>query len=495
MKSIIRPLVILCMAAVLTASCLGDDDNSDITYYGDTAITAFSLGTLNRYVTTKASSTFDDEGNPVDSTYKTTVTGSSYKFYIDQLNGRIYNTDSLPIGTDTTRVVCSVTSKNSGLVVINYANAEGADSLVYYNSSDSVDFSKTKDFRVYCTEGTAFRKYTVNVNVHKEEADSFTWNAPVSVEALKSIKGMRAVYHNEKMMVFGSDGTQTHVYTLSLNGVGALNEITTNITLDAEAYSNVITDGDKLYTLSNGTLMFSADGANWLDAMSINSVADDCVALSDLKRLIGSNSKYVYALTADGIAYAEPSMIWFWTKDGNLNDDAAWLPSREVTSGVFALKTNSDSERIIMVGNRDASAYQTDTTAVVWSKIEEYKSGSDTHKWILCNEENKMQLPRLTGLTAVKYGNALVALGGEGLGSCATAGFKKLYVSLDNGLTWQGDSSYPLPSDFTNGGSNVFAMAVDDANFLWIISGGEGKVWRGRLNKLGWTTDKTSFTK
>lgn len=495
MKSIIQPLVLLCMTAVLAASCLGDDDNSDITYYGDTAITAFSLGTLNRYITTKATSTFDDDGNPVDSTYTTTVTGSSYKFYIDQLKSEIYNPDSLPTGTDTTRVICSVTSKNSGLVVINYTNAEGADSLAYYSSSDSVDFSKVRDFRVYSTDGTAYRKYSVKVNVHKEEADSFTWNAPVSVEKLKSMAGMKAVCHNKAMLLFGSDGTQTHVYTLSLNGTAALNEITTNTTLDADAYNNVISDGDNLYTLSNGTLMLSADGASWYDATMLNGASTSAVALSDLKRLVGVNSKYAYAITADGIARADLSTMWNWTKGDNLNDEAEWLPSRDITSGVFALKANSNSERIIMVGNRDASTYQTDTAAVVWSKIEEYANGSDTHKWILCNGDNTMLLPRLAGLTVVAYGDALVALGGSGLGGCTKAGFQQLYVSLDNGLTWQSNSSYPLPDEFTNGASNVFTMAVDDANCLWIISGGEGKVWRGRLNKLGWTTDETSFIK
>lgn len=484
----------MCVAAVLTASCLGDDDSSDVTYYGDTAITAFSLGTLNRHLTMKATSTFDDEGNPVDSAYTTTVTGSDYDFYIDQLNNEIYNPDSLPTNTDTTRVICSVSSKNSGVVIINYTSQENTDSLAYYSSSDSVDFSKVREFRVYANDGTAYRKYSVKINVHKEEADSFTWKSPVSVEKLKNVTGMKAVCFDGKMWLFASDGTQTHAYTAELNAPDAWEDVSLNVTLDANAYADVVSDGQSLYTLSNGTLMLSADGKSWNDAARLNGVGDNNVALSDLTHLVGADSRYVYALTTDGIAYAKPSMIWMWTKDEGFSGDASTLPTQDVTSGVLALKTNKNTERIIMVGNRRDTVFQTDTVAVVWSKIEENDDNSDAHKWMCCNDENVYQLPRLTGLTAVSYGEALVALGGKGMDGSSTPAFKQLYVSLDNGLTWQKNSSYPLPNGFTNGDSDVFAMAMDTDNYLWIVCGGTGAVWRGRLNNLGWTSEKKSFT-
>ena len=97
MRRIIIPFAILFSALVLTASCLNDDNDDNITYYGDTAITSFSLGTMNRYLTTKALTQVDENGNPLDSVYKETYTGSSYVFTIDQLQREIYNPDSLPL--------------------------------------------------------------------------------------------------------------------------------------------------------------------------------------------------------------------------------------------------------------------------------------------------------------------------------------------------------------------------------------------------------------
>lgn len=124
MKRIIRPFVVLFSVMLLTVSCLGDDNYSDVVYYGDTAITSFSLGTLKRTMVTEAS-------DGTDSSYVADVDCSSYDFYIDQLQKEIYNPDSLPAGTDAAHVICNVTSKNSGVVLIAYKNSEGEDSLAF----------------------------------------------------------------------------------------------------------------------------------------------------------------------------------------------------------------------------------------------------------------------------------------------------------------------------------------------------------------------------
>ena len=169
MKIRIVPVVIA-IASLLLASCLKSSDEETVSY-SDTAIVSFSLGTLDRYVTTKA------KDGVTDSTYKTTVTGSAYKFYIDQHACRIYNVDSLPKGTDVAHVLCNVTGKNSGVVVIKSLTS---DSLRYYSSSDSIDFTSQREFRVYANNGSGFRAYTVSVNVHQEEADDFKWTRVTS---------------------------------------------------------------------------------------------------------------------------------------------------------------------------------------------------------------------------------------------------------------------------------------------------------------------------
>ena len=75
MKTTIQSLAIIFSSIILLISCLSDDTDTEVLLYNDTAITQFSLGTLNRYLTTKATSSFDEEGNPVDSIYKVEIDG------------------------------------------------------------------------------------------------------------------------------------------------------------------------------------------------------------------------------------------------------------------------------------------------------------------------------------------------------------------------------------------------------------------------------------
>ena len=128
---------------------------------------------MNRYLTTKALTQVDENGNPLDSVYKETYTGSSYVFTIDQLQREIYNPDSLPLHTDPAHVICTVGTKNSGLLLIKDVDS---DTLRYYQSTDSIDFTHPREFRVYANDGSAYRNYTVKLNVHQEDPDSFRWN-------------------------------------------------------------------------------------------------------------------------------------------------------------------------------------------------------------------------------------------------------------------------------------------------------------------------------
>ena len=122
--------VALALAGAMTiASCLSDNDSSsDIVYYGDGAITSFSLGKLNRYYLYNNGDTIKKTTDGTDSV--TTVACSGYKMTIDQLayatdeNGNptkmhpIWNTDSLPAGTDIRKTVTTISSKNSGIITL-----------------------------------------------------------------------------------------------------------------------------------------------------------------------------------------------------------------------------------------------------------------------------------------------------------------------------------------------------------------------------------------
>ncbi len=477
MKRITKPFVILFSTIILMVSCL-NSDNYNITYYADTAITSFSLGTLNRYLTV-ISSTGED------STVSATVTGSDYKFYIDQLSQEIYNPDSLPVGTDVAHVICTVGSKNAGTIIIKNIDS---DTLSYYSSTDSIDFTTPREFRVYALDGMAYRKYTVSVNVHQEYADTFMWNEAGTCDMFKGLTGMKAIEFGGNMMVFGTDGAATNVYLTNTEGTPSWTQLEENVSLDAEAYKNVIVHDDMIWTLNGKDIIVSSDGQEW----SVHSTLDGSDIADGICALLGAGSKKFYAITSSGGIVSSDDDGLSWQEESVL-DDMEMLPTQDVSFACLTVYTNENTERMVIVGNRDVDTYREDSVAMVWNKIEEYDEGTEAHSWYLSNEKNKYELPRLTNLQMLKYGGVLLAMGGNGLGISTAQAFTQLYTSGDCGLTWQNYTSYTLPEDFDNSGSNVFTFAMDSDNYLWIMCGGNGQVWRGRLTQMGWADNQTSF--
>lgn len=182
-------------AMLLNTSCLKDSD-TEVTYYNDTAITAFSLTTVNRYVHTTSKA-------GTDSVYMSTKTSGLPKFTIDHYGLKIYNTDSLNADCDLKHVLASISSKNSGVIVINYQKSDNTDSLVYFSSTDSLDLSVPREIRVYANDGSDFRSYQVTVNKHQAETGRLLWekmdaqawptdNSRAEWESAASAAGMKA---------------------------------------------------------------------------------------------------------------------------------------------------------------------------------------------------------------------------------------------------------------------------------------------------------------
>lgn len=108
-------------------------------------------------------------------------------------------------------------------------------------------------------------------------------------------------------------------------------------------------------------------------------------------------------------------------------------------------------------------------------------------------EENRYKAPRLRNLQTTAYDDAVIAIGGESLGGAERDAFDRVYRSADGGITWKRDSVISIPSGLRADASS-FAFVSDSNNFVWLICGGSGQVWRGRTNRLGWIKEQDSFT-
>lgn len=454
MKRKFFAFIALITATLSLSSCLSSDDDLNVEYTHDTAITAFSLGTLDQWGKTK-------DGTK-DSLYKAVVAGANYKFYIDQATRQIYNADSLPCGVRDTAILATISSKNSSPILLMDINK--TDSVAgYYSSSDSINFSKPRKIRVYSSDYSAYAEYTVTVNVHKELPYEFKWHELAQNNSqLAAFSDLKAVACGDYIYVFGKTAKGTKVLRSAINNGNAWSPIMMNVSLSSDAYQSAVALDGKLYIADGGKVYASADAAIW------TKVSEN----ADIRQLIGASSKYLYAYTAAGISVSKNQGA-SWEQE-KLDTDAAYLPTQNISMNVAGVLSAKNVENVMLMGTRNKALNDTITT---WLRTVDYDENAEAGQWNYLEIENNKsgKMPLLDQVITCAADTGFVALGSNG----------KWYKSQDAGLTWTQDKKVALPGEFGTAGR--FAFCRDKQHYYWIIR--NGYVWRGRFNIDGWSKE------
>lgn len=417
----------LLVVAIGVTSCL-NSSSSEATLYGEAAITSFNLGNVTRYVHKTI--------NGKDSLVKTTLSATTYKFTIDQIQHQIYNTDSLPIGTDVSRALCVIGSRNNSTVF--FVDKTDENILRSYSSLDSVDFSTPRKLEVWSSDMKGHTDYTVKVNVHGQDGSLFVWQKMPVSEVLAQLKDVEAHYWAGTMYLEGRMGDMTQIYRVDDKGL---------VMLDEETTGKLLPPG--------------------------------------MKRWIGSTSQEVYGLSDDNDLMVSLDGGVTWESD-ILDDDRHLLPVQDIAFVSYPLYYATNTEYALLVGNRSVGDFPDDKTAMVWRKIVDNDEYTPEGFWSYLEPAGDMALPRMAHMSLVAYDDGILAIGGEDISEGVfSAPYAQFYQSRDDGITWKYNNSYQLPDGFDENATSV-GMAVDDDDYLWLFCGGTGQVWRGRLNKLGW---------
>lgn len=100
-------------------------------------------------------------------------------FSIDLDNGVIFNADSLPKGTNITKLIPVITFANSmsEVKIEMEGGSEKTGTVDYLESpNDTIDFSGKVTLNVTAADGINKYSYRIKVNVHKEVPDSMMWD-------------------------------------------------------------------------------------------------------------------------------------------------------------------------------------------------------------------------------------------------------------------------------------------------------------------------------
>ena len=450
---VLNIIVSLFITACTISSCL-DSDVVEYEYSSNASITAFSI-------TDSIITYYPASVNGKDTTLSTAVVGSKYPFIINQNEGLIYNPDSLPVGTDISKVVVDITADTQGIYIV----AE-KDSL--WEKADSLNFENPIQFKVLAEIGTFGRTYTAKINVHQQEPDSLTWTS-IDANFPKTIKKQKAVYNNNYIYVFAEEGTQV-VMTKTADGKN-WSELTTIDIPASTDYSSVMIWGNQFYILAEKELYTSNDGLQWSKVESAQKITR-LLANIDTEhnhKIIGVDPENYYIESEDGV---------IWNRYETMPTE---FPTSQISAVSYALDTNDKLGRIVLIGNNDIT---TDTITSVWTTLT-----TETYWTDLLVEDMNYACPKLENSQLIQYNGLLYMFGGPKLNQGKIQAFEHFYVSQDNGISWKTiTEKIMFPQEFNalyEEAEGNYSCVVDDQQFIWIMWSQTGEVWRGRINKFG----------
>lgn len=473
----------------LTTSCLKNDN--EYYYSGETSITSFSLGTLKVW---KMGT--DKYGR--DSIYYDTIPMAKYPFTIDQLNRRIVNRDSLPVGTDISKVIVHIEA-DSEYILYGKISKEGEEATdTTWTNKDSLNFEIAPDhslkFKVLSYSGIMGEPYTVKVNVHQQEPDSLQWAEDET--ALRhefqsgSLSKQKAICIQNTIYIFGvQENGNSIIESISVNENGVPEKAWSQIAIPqhTNTYSATLWN-DNIYFLADNQLY----ELNEEDAYNVSQYNPSDFTLAQiLGAVTTSSTSKLYGYTTDNefveCVVDENGSRWIKT-----NEQAISLPNvqQRFSSVNIPLSYNLNISRTVIMGYNSSAI---DGTGVVAYKL------TNDQTWTAYNYANSDSLtaPNIEDGTLIYYDKKLYTFGGKNTSKdyqTYESPFSAIYCSTDNGLTWnrtiryfkfpKGDNSFTSKYEEGTEGEGCYSCTIDKNNFIWLIWH-NGYMSRGRVNRLG----------
>lgn len=476
--------LLIALFAVATSSCKKDKDDSDTTIIYSTSTTNALVSSFNLQANAKVLANLD-----------------SVHFTVDALRGQIYNVDSLPVGTNVSRLLTRLTFKSAvGTVKYYLTYSKGGvvqrDTITYSSSStDSLNFTGTAILEVSSYDGTVTRRYNIHVNVHQSKPDTLVW----PMTARRDLPGsgddnlaQRTVQCGDQMVCMVQTSTG---YNLSIAPTAAGPWTTVPFTPDFEPDVNSLAASNHvLYMLDTaGQLHSSTNGETW--------TATGIYWL----RLIGGYDDRVLGITTD-----ESPLLDEYPRRDTFVPMALPVdfPVSEQSQLVMSEHKWTVAPQAVMVGGVLADGSLSHKT---W--------GYDGNTWATISSENDT-LPALRGVTLISYYTydvnvfnqkatkqpTWLIMGGYNADGSAN---RTTYMSRNQGITWSVAPSTLQWPDYlpSMGGAQAFIayqvltsshaprrvsqpVTEWDTPYIYLFGGYDNQgalqnnVWRGVINRL-----------
>ncbi len=467
-------------AAVMFSSCKDNDDDQKYDYSGftDALVKQFTLLDNSDIIdedsaTVSLSSVFFSINN-----YGSVLPGNEITG--DSLVGKIFNADSLAVGTPVNKLLADIQLRDATQVELYTAN----DTLEY-NIKDTIDFTKPVIMKVTARDEKTIKFYDVRVNVHTQVGDSLHWSESV-VDPLADVSGqveaqqVCALGENLVWLVQTASGVECYGAAQSDLAVWTKQTISGAEALDVATVRQI--EGS-LYGVANGKMLRSDDGTSWVEVASNN-----FVALIGAYQMSETESKYIAITDNAGkysFAYSSDGAIW------EVGDTVkAEFPITGATLPVQYF--GGTTQRLVMAGGETANG---NLTSSVWNFEVDYLTGNNVwQEFPQANIEGykNASLIKYTNQRGAIYStttidsNMWIVLGGE---SASGEPINQIYTSPNKGVGFfTALPSYAFPETYTSRTKqsvfvtndlvmNIFGGVDQDGDFV-------NNIWKGRLNKV-----------
>ena len=446
---------ILCVSGMLV-SCL---ENEEIELSSHAYIASFSINDIKTEVLSETA-----EGK--DTTIVYTVKGENYTFAIDHVGGEIYNVDSLPKGTDVTRVTVKL-----GLDAGYACYYQGEESKIF-NAEDSIDFTNPVRFSVFTVDGEGSRNYLIRLNVHQTDVESLVWTKVENNDFHEGrMTAEKMVQLGKKLAVFGEkDGVpMVMAGELMSNFVFSQRECPLSGITGQVNYSSIVTHDEVAYLLTKeGKLYNSTTLVDWFPELTDRTFTS-MIGVVDSMLYLNEGGTIVACKLHDWRIINGVQYTYDWQTVQTV--DEVLLP---VNPSLVRqpLRTNANIVRTVLIGSPHADAGE---YVPVWHKF------STDSVWTYYNPVpgNDKTCPLLERLTVIGYDGKLYAFGGASKDGKVEA-FEAIYISTDGGITWRKqDKNILLPKEL-KGYDEPFSCVVDTEDNIWILCS-NGLMFRGRI--------------
>ena len=434
------------------SSCLrGNDVNIDEWHLGNAQIASFSLS-------------------------NDSISGlSDVKFTIDQVNGKIFNKDSLPFETVIDRkVICTITFEiaSPGVLMVNTVTND----TVYWIGNDSIDFSAPVMITVYSYDASKTKTYEAKINIHQVNPDSMAWQLLSYFIPEKTLADAKTLAVGDQYFLYvRENASQTIIlYQATASNLAFWTPVSLTGFPDDAVLSQITWFGNRFYVFDEeGVVYRSADGQTW-------TVMDETPVLKALLGIVPEGGNLQTSVLT-GIINENGALLF-----ASMNEQREWISGNEIPANFpltgFGQTTYETMyhQYLVIASGRDIADHLSDLT---WST-------TDGLSWTPLTKDGYTFSQR-EGAALYHQGDTLYLIGGvDGFGTA----LRDVYYSKDKGITWYEDTIHVMPVGFEARGFS--SALVDKDNFVLLFGGKAGRdknvmneIWCGRINRLGFKDD------